>query len=197
MKLSVIIGVLHMIVGICVKAANSIHFRKKLDFYFEFIPQILFMTLLFGFMDFLIVFKWLKVFDEHVDDIPPVQWAPSIIGTMMNIGMGLGKTSTEPNGTSNMWGQRGHTSQDVIQLIILLIAVICIPVMLFPKPIIEIKNQKKMKQRHPLGVDDLEYDLEEKMITNSQVDVMGRGGSKEEAHHDPGEIFVHQLIETI
>ena len=104
MKLSVIIGVLHMIVGICVKAANSIHFRKKLDFYFEFIPQILFMTLLFGFMDFLIVFKWLKVFDEHVGDIPPVQWAPSIIGTMMNIGMGLGKTSTEPNGTSNMWG---------------------------------------------------------------------------------------------
>lgn len=62
------------------------------------------MTLLFGYMDFLIVFKWLKVFDEHITDIPPVQWAPSIIGTMMNIGMGLGKTSTEPNGTSNMWG---------------------------------------------------------------------------------------------
>lgn len=55
---------------------------------------------------------------------------------MMNIGMTLGKTSTDPNGNSNMWGQRGNTSQDVIQLAILLIAAVCVPVMLFPKPII-------------------------------------------------------------
>lgn len=56
-----------MIVGIIVKAFNARYFRKNLDFYFEFIPQIIFMVLLFGYMDFLIVFKWLKVWDEHVD----------------------------------------------------------------------------------------------------------------------------------
>jgi len=43
-------------------------------------------------MDFLIIFKWLKVWDERVGDIPPQQWAPSIISTMMNVGLGLGKT---------------------------------------------------------------------------------------------------------
>ena len=136
-----------MVIGICIKASNARFFKKKLDFYFEFLPQIIFMVLLFGYMDFLIVFKWLKVWDEHVDKIPPKQWAPSIISTMMNIGMGLGKTGTDPNGTSNMWGERGHSSQDTIQLLILLVAVVCVPMMLLPKPIIEIKeNKQKMKK---------------------------------------------------
>ncbi len=43
-------------------------------------------------MDFLIVFKWLKVWDERVGVISPERWAPSIIGTMMNIGLSLGQT---------------------------------------------------------------------------------------------------------
>lgn len=44
-----------------------------------------------------------------------------------------------------MWGDRGNTSQDLIQLIILGIAFICIPWMLLPKPIIEINKMKKHK----------------------------------------------------
>ena len=64
MKLSVIIGVLHMILGIFVKGTNTIHFKRKIDFIFEFIPQILFMVLFFGYMDFLIIFKWLNEINE-------------------------------------------------------------------------------------------------------------------------------------
>ena len=55
-------------------------------------------------MDFLIIFKWLKVWDYNDGIHPPTQWAPSIITTMMNIGMTLGETSKTPNGASNMWG---------------------------------------------------------------------------------------------
>lgn len=81
-----------MSLGVCCKAANSLYFRKKLDFYFEFLPQFIFLVGLFGYMDFLIIFKWLKVWDERVGLIPPQQWAPSIISTMMNIGLDLGRT---------------------------------------------------------------------------------------------------------
>jgi hypothetical protein len=35
-----------------------------------------------------------------------------------------------------MWGVAGDSSQDMIQVIILLIAVLSVPVMLFPKPCI-------------------------------------------------------------
>jgi V-type H+-transporting ATPase subunit a len=64
MKISVIIAIVHMTLGVIIKAYNSIYFKKKLDFYFEFIPQFLFLFLLFGYMDFLIIFKWLKLWDE-------------------------------------------------------------------------------------------------------------------------------------
>lgn len=92
MKISVIIAIIHMTLGVFCKAANALYFRKKADFYFEFIPQLIFLVGLFGYMDFLIIFKWLKVWNEHVDNIPPQQWAPSIISTMMNVGLSLGKT---------------------------------------------------------------------------------------------------------
>lgn len=42
-----------------------------------------------------------------------------------------------------MWGTYGATSQDFIQFILLVLGVICIPLMLFPKPIIEICCHKK------------------------------------------------------
>lgn len=86
MKLSVIIGVVHMTLGVFVKASNTIYFRRKLEFIFEFIPQLIFMLALFGYMDFLIIYKWLrpwKLYDAN---------APSIITTMINLPLKVGKT---------------------------------------------------------------------------------------------------------
>jgi V-type H+-transporting ATPase subunit a len=85
MKLAVILGVIHMSFGIILKASNTLYFKKKLDFYFEFIPQIIFMVLIFGYMDFMIIFKWLKLWTN-------TQNAPSIITLMINIPLKIGKT---------------------------------------------------------------------------------------------------------
>jgi V-type H+-transporting ATPase subunit a len=38
MKLSVILGVLQMSLGICMKAFNAAYFKNKIDFFFEFVP---------------------------------------------------------------------------------------------------------------------------------------------------------------
>lgn len=99
MKIAVIIAIVHMSLGVIMKAFNAKFFKRKLDFYFEFIPQLVMLVLLFGYMDFLIVFKWLKdwsILYEGVggvmDEVDPKRWAPSIIGTMMNIGLKVGKT---------------------------------------------------------------------------------------------------------
>lgn len=75
-----------MILGIFVKGSNSLYFKKKLDFCFKFLSQLIFMTLLFGYMDFLIIFKWLKPWQLY----DPT--APSIITTMINIPLRLGQT---------------------------------------------------------------------------------------------------------
>lgn len=63
MKIAVIIAVVHMTFGVLVKATNSLYFKRYIEFIFEFLPQLAFMVVLFGYMDFLIVFKWLKVWD--------------------------------------------------------------------------------------------------------------------------------------
>ena len=60
MKLAVLYGVSQMTLGIFCKGLNNIYFRQGIDFIFEFIPQIVFMLCLFGFMDLLIVLKWLS-----------------------------------------------------------------------------------------------------------------------------------------
>lgn len=86
MKIAVIIAVVHMTLGVCIKASNALYFKKYVDFFFEFVPQFLFMVLLFGYMDFLIVYKWLKPWPLYDPN------APSIITTMINLPLKLGKT---------------------------------------------------------------------------------------------------------
>lgn len=86
MKISVIIAVLHMTLGVFIKASNSLYFRRWIDFIFEFIPQLIFFIALFGYMDFLIIYKWLKPWQ------PLDPNAPSIITTMINLPLRLGKT---------------------------------------------------------------------------------------------------------
>lgn len=59
MKLAVVFAILQMSLGIVMKGFNSIYFKSKLDFFFEFIPQIILLLGLFGWMDVLIIGKWL------------------------------------------------------------------------------------------------------------------------------------------
>lgn len=59
MKLAVIFAIIQMSIGIVLKGLNALHFRNRLDFFFEFIPQIVLLLALFGWMDVLIIAKWL------------------------------------------------------------------------------------------------------------------------------------------
>lgn len=47
-----------MCTGIIIKGLNAIYFNDSLTFIFEFIPQIIFMLGLVGFLDLLIFYKW-------------------------------------------------------------------------------------------------------------------------------------------
>jgi len=81
-----LIGVVHMTLGVLVKATNSLYYKRKVEFWFETIPQLIFLVLVFGYMDFLIMFKWLKPWgygNVH---------APSIITSMINLPLMVGKT---------------------------------------------------------------------------------------------------------
>jgi V-type H+-transporting ATPase subunit a len=59
MKMAVIFGVFHMMLGLVQKGINARYFGNSIDFWHEFVPQCLFLLLLFGYMDVMIIKKWL------------------------------------------------------------------------------------------------------------------------------------------
>lgn len=58
MKMSILIGVTHMNVGIINSLFNHRYFKDHLSIKYEFIPQMIFLNSLFGYLCLLIVGKW-------------------------------------------------------------------------------------------------------------------------------------------
>lgn len=58
MKISVIFGVGHMTLGLVQKGINARYFGDSIGFWHEFVPQMLLLLCLFGYMDVMILQKW-------------------------------------------------------------------------------------------------------------------------------------------
>ena len=85
MKIAVIIGVLHMSLGIVIKGVNCIYFGDMLSFWAEFIPQIVFMLAVFGYMDVMIFIKWVSSrFNENTNMAPNL--TSNLLGMFLNLG---------------------------------------------------------------------------------------------------------------
>jgi len=73
-----------MSLGVILKGFNCLYSGKRVELLFEFIPQILLLLALFGFMDLLIIVKWLTDYTGNESS------APSIISTMIVMALGFG-----------------------------------------------------------------------------------------------------------
>jgi len=73
MKLAVIMGVLHMSIGIIIKGTNTIYFGRWADFWTEVATGLTILLGLFGWMDLLIVAKWF-----HRVDIEDTRMSPDV-----------------------------------------------------------------------------------------------------------------------
>ena len=124
MKLSIIVGVLHMMLGIFIRGINNLNKKNMIAFYFEFIPQFLFMGLMFGYLITMIYYKWGTDYDNNTDD------ASSLLSIMINMAIKLGEIDGEPLFESFL-----GFSQESINQMILVFCILLVPVMLFVKPI--------------------------------------------------------------
>jgi len=77
MKLSVVIGVVHMLAGLALRCFNALCEGSLVDLLFECVPMALFMLSFFGFMDAMILYKW----------VTPLDSSPSIINSMICMAM--------------------------------------------------------------------------------------------------------------
>lgn len=169
MKISIIFGVLHMIFGVIMSWHNHTYFRNRLSLLYEFIPQLVFLLLLFFYMVLLMFIKWnryaatnkckltllIYIISYHLTAlllplflVPLTEsCAPSILITFIDMVLfNEPKKPAEGCETVYMfWGQH------FIQIVFVLIALGCIPVMLLGKPI------KIMQARKLANVSRLYY----------------------------------------
>lgn len=87
MKAAVIIGVVHMVFGLCLRLFNNIRQKRYSDVFTTTLPQLVFMGCTFVYMDYLIIYKWNNLY-------PDPTTAPSIISTMIAVYVNMARPNS-------------------------------------------------------------------------------------------------------
>ncbi|KAM1030617.1 hypothetical protein ACFX13_035218 [Malus domestica] len=167
MKMSIIIGVVQMNLGIMISYFNARFFRSNLNVWFQFVPQMIFLNSLFGYLSVLIVMKW---------------WTGSK-ADLYHVMIYMFLSPTDELGENQLFN-----GQKTVQLVLLLSAFVAVPWMLFPKPFL---LKKQHQDRHQGQSYALLEDTEESLQVNSNHDAHGH------EEFEFSEVFVHQMIHTI
>ncbi|ORY77295.1 V-type ATPase, V0 complex, 116kDa subunit family [Protomyces lactucae-debilis] len=183
MKLSVCIGVIHMTFSLCLSLINHRFFKSKLDIVANFIPGMLFLCSIFVYLVICIIYKWSV--DWSKTDAQP----PSLLNMLIYMFLSPG-TVEEPL----------YPGQAQIQVVLLLIALVCVPWMLLMKPLVLRREHNKARDAGYQGV----ALNDNTRISHSNDDDDDEGGGvviaeqmHEEEEFDFGEIMIHQVIHTI
>ncbi|XP_058814156.1 V-type proton ATPase 116 kDa subunit a 1-like [Topomyia yanbarensis] len=187
MKLSIIFGVVHMIFGVCTSVVNYNFFKRRISIALEFLPQILFLVLLFAYMVFMMFMKWIQ-YSAKTDFQPHTPGcAPSVL--IMFINMMLFK-KTEPLHGCNEYM---FTFQGSLQRTFVYIALICIPWMLLGKPFhIMFSRKNNTTTQYQNG------NINAKVDTSVQISEADKSAGHEQHEQEQiSEVFIHQAIHTI
>ncbi|UXI18633.1 hypothetical protein NH340_JMT04576 [Sarcoptes scabiei] len=188
MKLSVILGVAQMFFGVILSYFNHRFFAKQLNVLCEFIPQIIFLLSIFGYMNLLIFVKWMKY--DHTKSAE----APSILINMINMFLMKYADESQPK-----YLQPFYSGQKFFQTILLLSALICIPWMLVIKPyLLKKQNELKLRFHNPNDTDQMIANNDDHVVNieNGPKHSSSAHGSQNEKF-DFGDIIVNQSIHTI
>ncbi|GAB0494357.1 hypothetical protein MMPV_005649 [Pyropia vietnamensis] len=137
MKLAIVLGVSQMLLGICLSYVNGRFFRNKVDVLFVFIPQLLFMSCLFGYLVVIILIKWAINWESPECTADPNCVPPDLKSVLINMFMAPGHVPVA--------GQL-YRGQATVQTILLAVAVVSVPWMLLPKPLL-LKREADRKGR--------------------------------------------------
>ncbi|KFV59566.1 V-type proton ATPase 116 kDa subunit a isoform 1, partial [Tyto alba] len=134
MKMSVILGIIHMLFGVTLSLLNHIYFKKPLNIYLGFIPEIIFMSSLFGYLVILIFYKW-TAYDAYTS-----KDAPSLLIHFINMFL------FSYSDTSNKMLYKG---QQGLQCFLVVVALLCVPWMLVAKPLV--LRHQYLRRKHLVG----------------------------------------------
>uniref|UniRef100_A0A0D9YGX2 V-type proton ATPase subunit a n=2 Tax=Oryza glumipatula TaxID=40148 RepID=A0A0D9YGX2_9ORYZ len=167
MKMSILMGVTQMNLGIVLSYFDAKFHGNALDIRYQFIPQMIFLNSLFGYLALLILIKWCTGSQADLYHV--------MIYMFLDPSGDLGENQL-------FWGQKE------LQILLLLMAIVAVPWMLFPKPFILKKLHKERFQGHTY-----------RFLGTSEMDPDSEPDSARSRHDDFNfsEVFVHQMIHSI
>uniref|UniRef100_A0A4W3HM43 V-type proton ATPase subunit a n=1 Tax=Callorhinchus milii TaxID=7868 RepID=A0A4W3HM43_CALMI len=136
MKMSVILGITQMTFGITLSLFNHIYFKNTMNILLQFVPEMIFILCLFGYLVFMIIYKWCH-YTVHTS-----RFAPSILIHFINMFLfNYSDSSIEPL----------YEHQKEVQSLLVILALIAVPWMLLFKPFILLSNHRKAQLRFNFG----------------------------------------------
>ncbi|KDQ59677.1 hypothetical protein JAAARDRAFT_33251 [Jaapia argillacea MUCL 33604] len=184
MKMSIVLGVIHMTFALCLQVPNHIRFKRYSDIWTNFIPQMIFLQSIFGYLVLCILYKW------SIDWTTSPTSPPSLL-TML-IAMFLTPGTVDPE-------TQLYAGQSFVQTVLLGAAGICVPWLLITKPYLQWREMKKIQGQGYVGIhadgDHADEVLEGEEEGNGRAIVESM--DEEHEQHDFSEVIVHQVIHTI
>ncbi|XP_057687516.1 V-type proton ATPase 116 kDa subunit a [Corythoichthys intestinalis] len=189
MKMSVILGIIHMSFGVILSTLNHLHFRRKYNLYLVFLPEILFLLCLFGYLVFMILYKWLFFSAKNSRE------APSILIHFINMFL-MQSDSVQPL----FPGQSG------LQIFLVVIAVLSVPVLLLGKPLyLYWLHNGSHRVKMYRGYERVRHNSEEELFLLRTHDMeegsnhndLSSSGEQHTEEFDFADEFLHQAIHTI
>ncbi|KAF2003594.1 vacuolar ATP synthase-like protein 98 kDa subunit [Amniculicola lignicola CBS 123094] len=201
MKLSILLGWCHMTFSLIWSLVNARYFHTPIDIWGNFVPGMIFFQSIFGYLAFTIVFKWC------------VDWAkagmspPSLLNMLIFMFLQPG-TLENPD-------QPLYKGQAGVQVVLLLLALTCVPILLFLKPFYLRWEHNKARALGYRGIGEnsrvsaLDQDDDEVHTLNGNRESFGDdedgiamitqdiGHGEDHEEFEFSEVMIHQVIHTI
>lgn len=199
MKLSIVLGWSHMTYSLCLSYINARHFKTPIDIWGVFVPGMIFFQSIFGYLVFTIILKWSIDWNEPGNEQSP----PGLLNMLIYMFLSPGTVEKPPL----------YKGQAVVQVILLLLAVIQVPILLFLKPFYLRWEHNRARAVGYRGIGEtsrvsaLDGDDDDSHRVDGRASLASDGegvgmitqGVDDEEHEEFefSEVMIHQVIHTI
>ncbi|XP_074854232.1 V-type proton ATPase 116 kDa subunit a 3 isoform X3 [Carettochelys insculpta] len=189
MKMSVILGIVHMSFGVLLGVFNHLHFKERYKVVLVFLPEAVFLLALFGYLVFMIFYKW--VMFSAINSL----LAPSILIHFIDMFLFTENPDNHPL----------YPGQVKVQNVLVILALASVPILLLGMPVY-LWCQHRRRERPRVGLDSPGNAGDRQPLLSSQeqgnsVNVtegdVERGGHSPKPEFEFSEVFMHQAIHTI